>query len=344
MLLSCQRCGCRASIQDSVTYSTHPRISQFTIINTSPSWAIIMPTSTQPTHPVRLERKARFQFSLMFTPKPSLPSLRLHPCVPSHDLILPPKTQIQPALIIKPPNNLRHTQGELGELDAQAGFGAHPPRAPAAPAGGDDNASRAGDGNAGRGGGGAGGGSSSSAAPPAAGAGQGLEEGGGGREQGGGGGGHWGSAGSASGRRGSLTDVMAHEIVIGCLVRLALVAEGETAQEVLSVLEQERGRAHVRERLGRGAIGPMEEVVAKVGIVGRGIGAARGGGVVSFSCGCLSARDVGEGEKQVPLSLRCRRNISSVALFRRPRFGGPVVCGVERAQALFFFFCCEPYA
>lgn len=58
---------------------------------------------------------------------------------------------------------------------------------------------------------------------------------------------------------------MAHELVIGCLVRLALVVEGETAQEVLSVLEQERGRARVRERLGRGAIGPMEEVVAKVG-------------------------------------------------------------------------------
>lgn len=58
---------------------------------------------------------------------------------------------------------------------------------------------------------------------------------------------------------------MAHEVVIGCLVRLALVVEGETAQEVLAVLEQERGRARVRERLGRGAIGPMEEVVAKVG-------------------------------------------------------------------------------
>lgn len=67
-----------------------------------------------------------------------------------------------------------------------------------------------------------------------------------------------------------MTDVMAHEVVIGCLVRLALVVEGDTAQEVLSVLEQERGRARVRERLGRGAIGPMEEVVAKVGAVSWG--------------------------------------------------------------------------
>eukprot|EP00903_Cladosiphon_okamuranus_P018229 g16768.t1 len=174
-------------------------------------------------------------------------------------------------------------QGELGEFDAQAGLGTHPPRAPAATGGGDDNASRAGDGNVargggggGEGGGGGGGGSSSSATaapagggggyavPPAGGAGHGLEEGGGGREHGGGGGGgHGVAAGSACGRSGSLTDVMAHEVVIGCLVRLALVVEGETAQQVLSVLEQERGRAHVREKLGRGAIGPMEEVVAK---------------------------------------------------------------------------------
>lgn len=63
---------------------------------------------------------------------------------------------------------------------------------------------------------------------------------------------------------------MAHELVISCLVRLALAVEGETAQEVLSVLEHERGRARVRERLGRGAIGPMEEVVAKVRTVARG--------------------------------------------------------------------------
>lgn len=57
---------------------------------------------------------------------------------------------------------------------------------------------------------------------------------------------------------------MTHELVIGCLVRLALAVEGETAQEVLLVLERERGRARVRERLGRGAFGPMEDVVAKV--------------------------------------------------------------------------------
>lgn len=157
--------------------------------------------------------------------------------------------------------------------------------------GGVDNASRVGDGNIGRGGGGGGGGSSNSAAAAGAGgggggsavplagvggAGQGFEEGGAGREDGGGGDGHWVSAGSASGRRGSLTDVMAHELVIGCLVRLALVAEGETAQEVLSVLEQERGRARVRERLGRGAMGPMEEVVVKVRAFSSGISVATG--------------------------------------------------------------------
>lgn len=62
-----------------------------------------------------------------------------------------------------------------------------------------------------------------------------------------------------------MTDVMAHELVVGCLVRLALIAEGETAAEVLSVLEHERGRARVRERLGRGAVGSMEDAVTKVG-------------------------------------------------------------------------------
>lgn len=77
-------------------------------------------------------------------------------------------------------------------------------------------------------------------------------------------GGQW-AASSPAADRGSMTDVMAHELVVGCLVRLALIAEGDTAAQVLSVLERERGRARVRERLGRGAVGPMEEVVAKVG-------------------------------------------------------------------------------
>lgn len=72
---------------------------------------------------------------------------------------------------------------------------------------------------------------------------------------------------SASSKKGSMTDVAAHEVVVGCLVRLALVARGETASEVMSVLERERGRARARERLGREAVGPMEEVVAKVGSV-----------------------------------------------------------------------------
>lgn len=76
------------------------------------------------------------------------------------------------------------------------------------------------------------------------------------------------AAESTAAQRGSMTDVMAHELVVGCLVRLALVAKGETAVEVLSVLGHERGRARVRERLGRGAAGPMEEVVAKVGFLG----------------------------------------------------------------------------
>lgn len=70
---------------------------------------------------------------------------------------------------------------------------------------------------------------------------------------------------SASSKRGSMTDVAAHEVVVGCLVRLALVTRGETASEVMSVLGRERGRARARERLGREAVGPMEEVVAKVG-------------------------------------------------------------------------------
>lgn len=64
--------------------------------------------------------------------------------------------------------------------------------------------------------------------------------------------------------RGGMTDVVAHEIVVGCLVRLALVVEGETAVEVLSVLAHERGRARVRDGIGQGAVGPMEQVVAKV--------------------------------------------------------------------------------
>lgn len=75
------------------------------------------------------------------------------------------------------------------------------------------------------------------------------------------------SSASVSSKRGSMTDVAAHEVVVGCLVRLALVARGETASEVMSVLGRERGRARVRERLGREAVGPMEEVVAKVGSV-----------------------------------------------------------------------------
>lgn len=232
-------------------------------------------------------------------PQPSYP--RPTPCAPSplsrasHDipLVRTPTEEPYPLFFLFKPRKTtggyrRGAQGELGELDAQAGFGTHPPRAPAAAAvGADDTASRAGDGNAARGAGGGGGSSSSpagggagSAVPPGGGAG--LEEGGGGREHGGGGG-QWGSAGSASGRRGCLTDVMAHEVVIGCLVRLALVVEGETAQEVLSVLEQERGRARVRERLGRGAIGPMEEVVAKVGVVG--LMAMGGGSLESLAQG-----------------------------------------------------------
>ncbi|CAM9845843.1 unnamed protein product, partial [Scytosiphon promiscuus] len=178
-------------------------------------------------------------------------------------------------------------QGELGELDAQAGISTQPLRAPAATieegddeAGGGDNANRR-DANGGRGGGGGSSSSTTTAATAAAPGG-----GGGGaqnppaglvggeaqedddetaeRENGGGVGGQGGgSAVSFAGRRGSLTDVMAHELVIDCLVRLALMAEGEAAHEVLSVLEHERGRAHTRERLGRGAIGPMEEVVTK---------------------------------------------------------------------------------
>lgn len=95
--------------------------------------------------------------------------------------------------------------------------------------------------------------------------GQGGEEGAAGREHGGDG--NWGASPFASGRKGSLTDVMAHELVISCLVRLAMVVEGEMAQEVLSVLEHELGRARAREKLGRGAVGPMEDVVAKVGTV-----------------------------------------------------------------------------
>lgn len=145
--------------------------------------------------------------------------------------------------------------------------------------GGADNASRA-DGNGGRGGGSSSsaalGGGAGSAVPPtgaAGGPGHGGEEGAVGREHGGDG--NWGASPFASGRKGSLTDIMAHEVVIGCLVRLALAVEGETAQEVLSVLGHEQGRARVRERLGRGALGPMEDVVAKVGT--QGVGLARGG-------------------------------------------------------------------
>lgn len=162
-------------------------------------------------------------------------------------------------------------QGELGELDAQAGFSAQPRPARTATSGGDepgdgDDGNRGGDAHAGRGGGSSGspaaaGGGGGAAAPQ----GQGGNDGAAGREAGGGG--QWESISSISGRTGSLTDVMAHELVVDSLVRLALVTEGETAHEVMSVLEHERGRARVRERLGRGAIGPMEEAVAKVGTV-----------------------------------------------------------------------------
>lgn len=62
----------------------------------------------------------------------------------------------------------------------------------------------------------------------------------------------------------NIADVMAHELVVGSLVRLALSAESETAVEVLQVLGHERERARERERLGRGGVGPMEEVVMKV--------------------------------------------------------------------------------
>lgn len=73
-----------------------------------------------------------------------------------------------------------------------------------------------------------------------------------------------GGAASGSSGGGSMGDVMAHQLVVGCLVRLALGAGSETAGEVIQVLAHERGRARARERLGRGAIGPMEEVVTKV--------------------------------------------------------------------------------
>lgn len=160
-------------------------------------------------------------------------------------------------------------QGELGELDAQAGFSTQPRPARAATSGGDepgdgDDGNRGGDAHAVRGGGSSGSpaaGGGGAAAPQ----GQGGDDGGAGRQAGCGG--QWESISSISGRTGSLTDVMAHELVIGCLVRLALVTEGETAHEVMYVLEHERGRARARERLGREAIGPMEEVVAKVGTV-----------------------------------------------------------------------------
>lgn len=88
--------------------------------------------------------------------------------------------------------------------------------------------------------------------------------GGGGEDDMGEGGGTYPTAAAFSADKGSMADVMAHELVVGCLVRLALGAEGETAVEVLQVLGHERGRAHARESLGRGAVGPMEEVVAKV--------------------------------------------------------------------------------
>ena len=74
------------------------------------------------------------------------------------------------------------------------------------------------------------------------------------------------SSSSSASKSGSMTDVAAHEVVVGCLVRLALVAGEETALEVVSVLGREKGRARARERLGHGAIGPMEEAVAKVGV------------------------------------------------------------------------------
>ncbi|CAM9826933.1 unnamed protein product, partial [Hapterophycus canaliculatus] len=175
-------------------------------------------------------------------------------------------------------------QGELGELDAQAGFSMQPLRGPAVTVGEGDNETGGGErANRGDANGRQGGDSSSStttaatataagggggSAPPAGlmgGAGQDGDEEVAERENGGGDGvgGQGTSAVSLAGRKGSLTDVMAHELVIDCLVRLALVARGEAAHEVLSVLEQERGRAHAREKLGRGAIGPMEEAVAK---------------------------------------------------------------------------------
>lgn len=199
----------------------------------------------------------------------------------------------EPARLRNPPNrqnrDAREPQGELGELDAQAGFSTQPLRAPAVTVGEGDNANDTGgggdnaNGTRGDANGARGGGSSSSTtiaatavpgggggapAPPAGFAGpEGDEEAAERENGGGGGGGQGGSAASLAGRKGSLTDVMAHELVIDCLVRLALVAGGEAANEVLSVLEHERGRAHARERLGRGAIGPMEEVVAKVGVL-----------------------------------------------------------------------------
>lgn len=63
----------------------------------------------------------------------------------------------------------------------------------------------------------------------------------------------------------NIANVMAHELVVSSLVRLALGGGGETAVEVLQVLGHERERARARERLGRGGVGPMEEVVVKVG-------------------------------------------------------------------------------
>lgn len=105
----------------------------------------------------------------------------------------------------------------------------------------------------------------------------------------------------------NLTDVMAHELVVGCLVRLALGAEGETAVEVLQVLGREQARARARERLGRDAIGPMEEVVAKVhgnSFLFRkwqgGLGARKGEARANFDCYRLLYF-----EKTVIVSPRC---------------------------------------
>lgn len=205
--------------------------------------------------------------------------------------------------------SLMWQKGELGELDAEAGQGTQPLRGPAVTAGGEsgaDSSSRA----QGRG---------ESNTSGAAGVGAGPDSGGyhpgaatasmaaattamGGAPHAAGveeemmtmmpsteNGVYAMAAATTAVHRGSMTDVMAHELVVGCLVRLAMVSEGEIAMEVMSVLDDERGRARAREKLGLGAVGPMEEIVAKVNACphGRGVdvdvgvlaGLGGGGGV-----------------------------------------------------------------